>query len=782
MQEHVLSSQPFGWLYFDPERGYDAITFVAEYKELFGLGDDDELFVVKNRYDEKTGWSHYVYDHYHKGIKVLYSNLRAHEGPNGFLRVLNGKIAAQLDHPTKPSFGPKEAWRKGFEIVNGKGVDVPPYHEKAVRLLYSNGVADAHLARSFTLTYRMEIEAVESGDFYVVELDAVKRDLRRIENTTMYHKATKKVFDAKIKIPNSVSVSSGNYTSYITNFIQVPASSSTHGNFILKDNFQNIVSLSDNNLSSTITQDVINNSFSSGDAITDIYQWLNTEDTHPYIFTTKAAEYFYTKHNHRGIDGASHNSTPQLLKVLREVGDIGGRTVRDQNSNETVIYFSRNKNGNDYASPKTAGHEYFHAIQRTIFPNAILTKESGSIFEGLADIFSIFTEKYFFSVQNRFCPNNTCFDCSLPYNPRSNIWTSLPLHHTNNLGPRHSIPFSVVTRAHKGLRDFNKPTLTGNPESVNSSNFISYSGNRSECSIPGNWPDRCYVHFNSTIVSHAFVIMTSHNIGDGFIGQKPRPFTSPEKGIDIVWHAFLNLSDDEPTYWDLRESWILSSIIIEGSHCTSARLNVSFAFNKVGIGTPEEENFSINGISSLCKQGVQNPTYCYFKLKSDFLGPHSGLVEWSIPTGLSTPTSNWGFVSGQHNQNIRITTDKLNLSGQKVIIRAKVTDCSGQLKTINKEINIQSCISGLRVSKSNFFESQGNLNRIIKVSNNEVSLTVPRELILKVYDLSGRMLFSSESNNHESKFLLSDYPKGIYLIRLSSSNMKIHKSFKILNP
>ena len=222
---------------------------------------------------------------------------------------------------------------------------------------------------------------------------------------------------------------------------------------------------------------------------------------------SKTYDYFYNTHGLTNIFGKSSSGNPQNLNV------IIWNEVKSPAYGNHIIKITKAKEGDSYAKLDVIAHEITHGVNKRIHPGTglIYFGQSGAINEALADIFAAMVDRE---------------DWSVGEDMKAGV-----------------------------IRDIKNPNSKGNPKHMDEYRVLSMS------------QDKAGVHYNSTIVSHAFYKFTNYN-GIGKLKS--------EKIFYDAMNYLTPLSD----FVDMRIACETSARKIYGN---KVAFKVSQAFDEVGI-------------------------------------------------------------------------------------------------------------------------------------------------------------------------------------------------------
>ena len=108
-----------GWIDFRQEVAVSPTTIFTELKDAFNLSVNDDMKIKKVSKDQ-LGFSHFRYDQFFKGIKVMYGEYIVHQQPNGFVKSANGQLIQGLTLGNTPSVNEKTALAAALNFMNAK--------------------------------------------------------------------------------------------------------------------------------------------------------------------------------------------------------------------------------------------------------------------------------------------------------------------------------------------------------------------------------------------------------------------------------------------------------------------------------------------------------------------------------------------------------------------------------------------------------------------------------------------------------------------------------------
>ncbi len=105
------------WIDFFEDSTIKPRSIFIDYKDAFGLSDDDKMTITKVKKDD-IGFSHYKYQQYYKNHVVLYGEYIIHQQPDGFVKSGNGRLITGLNLANTPSIAEKPALDAALHFMN----------------------------------------------------------------------------------------------------------------------------------------------------------------------------------------------------------------------------------------------------------------------------------------------------------------------------------------------------------------------------------------------------------------------------------------------------------------------------------------------------------------------------------------------------------------------------------------------------------------------------------------------------------------------------------------
>lgn len=104
------------WIEFKEETTIKPLTIFSDLKEAFELSLDDQMKVNKTEKDN-VGFSHYRYQQYYKGIKVVYGEYLVHQQGEDFVKTANGRIITGLKQTSSPSVAERPGLNAALQFM-----------------------------------------------------------------------------------------------------------------------------------------------------------------------------------------------------------------------------------------------------------------------------------------------------------------------------------------------------------------------------------------------------------------------------------------------------------------------------------------------------------------------------------------------------------------------------------------------------------------------------------------------------------------------------------------
>lgn len=101
MEEVAKPTTAKGWIDFKEGNTLNPQTMFTSHKAMFGLSTQDDMQIYRTQTDE-LGYTHFRYQQYHKGIKIIGAETILHHNGN-YLKSMNGYIAEELNVDVTPA-------------------------------------------------------------------------------------------------------------------------------------------------------------------------------------------------------------------------------------------------------------------------------------------------------------------------------------------------------------------------------------------------------------------------------------------------------------------------------------------------------------------------------------------------------------------------------------------------------------------------------------------------------------------------------------------------------
>lgn len=373
-----------GWIDFKPDNDLNPLTLLKEKKELFGLTTADEMRQVNFQSDE-MGFTHYRFQQYHKGIKIVGAeNILHHNG--SYLKSMNGYIAGDLDMTTVPGFPESESHIKAKEACKAE-IFVWEHPEIAGALSKSShGQKDFEKPVGELVFCRIdwngEFAAENLALAYVYKMVV----LPMYESKEVYVNAHSGEIIIEMPLTTNCNANSGNTSWYGSQNFNAAWFGWPNNAWFLESNCTGQPHIRSRRGDPIIP-------YNYGNATTS---WVDPDGTNGYNqragVTTywglnKAYDYYKTKHSRN-----SYNNSNGTLGAYSEItGGLWLSSAENASWNSVTHHMSFGAGGtnsplDDWNSLNTVGHEMTHGVVQ--FSSGLnYTGQSGALNESFADIF-----------------------------------------------------------------------------------------------------------------------------------------------------------------------------------------------------------------------------------------------------------------------------------------------------------------------------------------------------------------------------------------------------------
>jgi Zn-dependent metalloprotease len=218
-----------------------------------------------------------------------------------------------------------------------------------------------------------------------------------------------------------------------------------------------------------------------------------------FISGEKSIEFYSTKLKRNSFD---NKSSP--LYIYFQPFQHDGTIHQNASWDTRIKYLSYGFiNGKPLASIDIIGHEFTHGIIDSYCPSIKYFGETGAINEGIADIIGLAIEKF----------------AGMPY---GDYWKIVELQ---NLAK---------------ARNIANPINSGYPDTYNGKNYIELKS----CIQSSEKKDNCGVHFNSTIISHWFYILSNgkKGINDLLNKYEVEGTLGYDEAVELVYESIKQLT------------------------------------------------------------------------------------------------------------------------------------------------------------------------------------------------------------------------------------------------
>ena len=542
------------WINIKPEIKLDPLTFFANNKKALALGTDDEMKIYRTEKD-KTGITHYRYNQFYKGYKIIGGEFLLHAKEDRLLSA-NGKMIKGLHQNLLINISTADALQKAKQFFPAMlyAWDVPQLESNYKLILHDENA-----------TYKPKGELVWVSKEEGIQMkDPSAYQLAFIFDIWSSFLIGKRIFvnaQTGSIIKSFPLTSDCTPTSVTTNFYGVQGFSTkavpNTGNPTLYNLWNDcqtaFVRTQHWNSTGTNYSDYI--SFSNNG-------WNDqASGATSHWCIEKASDYYFSIHARDGWNAAKagvfilqdalfcDGNTPCNVNNPNNAS-FGGGTMLVGNAGTTSTI-------DDYNSLDIIAHEFTHGVTQTS-ANLVYSKESGALNESFSDIFGVSCEAWLFGVFNntwlvghdRLNPSNGnslwLRDMSNPNNKNPATALSSPQPDTYGSGP-----FWVSTTT---------PTDIGND----------------------NWG----VHTNSGVQNYMYYLLVNGGSGTNDTGT---PFSLIGIGIsaarDIAYNTLVFYLTSTSQFADARNAWVHAAADIYGQ-CSIQAIETGKAWDAVGLAPP----------------------------------------------------------------------------------------------------------------------------------------------------------------------------------------------------
>lgn len=500
--------------------------------EWLGTGADHSYRLLKKNKDE-LGITHFVYEHYYKGVKVMDDMVLLHE-KEGKLIYVNGEIISDINLSPKQQPTLQKVKAIIISDLNAKGkVTISNIEEVITKVNKGRSTVTYHTSKVEALS----LNPLKAFTYYIDnESGTIVKKISRIHDadtpsqSATYYKGTQ-----------SITVDSYN------------------GQYRLKDNARNIHTMNGTNLDVDPNNGLINSE-----------EYLNAaadytaDDIKPAVEVhwamKNAYDYYMNRHNRNSYDG----NGARIDNYYNF--DFGGLTGgANAAALDTPLYggivcmlYGNGKMFNGlitYMNPvvgiDVAGHEYSHLIiGRNGLGGLNYEAESGAINESIADMLGTAIEFYSGS------------------NPNWTIGEGIPVASIFNPSPS---PYM------RSMSDPNNVNPGPQPDTYNGTNWASTAN-------PDENNDQGGVHTNSGVGNYWFYLLSQGGSGTNDIGNAYNVTgITIEKAEKIIYRALHQYMTPNTTYLDAYNATKQAVTDLYGASGNEQQQNVK-AWYGVGIG------------------------------------------------------------------------------------------------------------------------------------------------------------------------------------------------------
>ncbi len=513
------------WIKFRPGMVKDAELFIKHYKTDLGISANDEIQLIKTE-SEENGYTHYTFQQFHNGIKVLNATILLHSY-NGEVRSLNGKWAMGLNKSNIITLTE--------EVLLEEAKRVLPADE----YMWENENAELQLKENFndnTRTYspiaNLVYQKINSDlpftndnlilcyEFTIVRskpYDAYKIYLNASDGTLIN------------KVPLIANCEPATVFTYFYGTKTINTTFSAP-NYLLKDDCAEAdIEVYDDMAGGALIQMPNNTSWNSN---------MNLRSSGTSMWVCKTAQnYFLEKHGRSGWN----NSNADI--DIRQNGLVYG-----QNNNASFLWGTMviGNNGtpedsDDVNTIDIVAHEFAHGVTQSS-ADLIYEKEPGALNESFSDIFATAVE---------FWADPMNFD-----------WF---MGEDRNFISRSLADPNAGSQADTYLGFLWIPTIGCTPD---------YIGN-----------DLCGVHLNSGVQNFMYYLLCQGGSGfnDNFDGYNVQGI-GILSATQIAYRALTVYLTPTSNFFDARHAWIFAAEDLFGT-CSNEAIQTAWAWYAVGVGS-----------------------------------------------------------------------------------------------------------------------------------------------------------------------------------------------------
>jgi bacillolysin len=556
----------------------DAATLL---KTILQPGANDELRLTKEITD-KLGFTHRVYQQYYKGIKIENAEYLVH-ARKGIIETINGDFQAVDLSTVQPSLAEAQALDGALKQVNAKKYKWQDAGMQSFIKKNTNNLNATYYPKGELVITK---DALQGGKQLLLAWKFTISSLEPLNEQIVYVNAhtgevirkTPLMYDA-----NTPCTADTRYSG-----AQSITGDSYSGGYRLRENRNGVDIFTLNLQHSYDFNSAVD--FSNGTTSWSSGSWpdfsTQQEALDAHWGAEKVLDYWQSVHSRNSIDG---NGLRLLSYVNYGVNEVNAYWMGGSNS--FMVYGNGDGSTiNGFTALDICGHEVGHGVTDYAANLAYGYDESGALHEGLSDIWGACVEYH--------------------YAPNKQIWR---------------IGEEIFASTYSGIRDMANP---------NSSQ--TYEGPHPDTYMGTFWDTWGEPHFNSTVLSHWFYLLSVGGSGTNDISNA---FTVNGITIDqaeqIVYRAVSVYFNSSATYSDARNATIQAARDIYGINSCQEKAVVD-AWYAVGVGAAYSGGtMSISGDVLVCTSTSNNYTISNV--------PAGWQIQWeAIPAGyvnINSPNS-----------------------------------------------------------------------------------------------------------------------------------------------
>ncbi len=568
MQKIAAPNSSDGWIKIKPTLGLKASNFFITQKNAFGLGNDDEMRLIKTEKDE-IGYTHYRYQQYYKGYKVVGKEYMLHE-KDGIVISANGKIEEGMQNNFSINISKAQALEEALKIIPAEKYawQIPALENEYKNIMHNTNASYAPKPTAVWVSIDFNGKPTY---FSAYEIDIYPSDLngRKLYINTLNGSLLKSLPLRYYCTAKTVTTNFNGVQTFYTR--QIPGSNPATFN-LWNDCAADFIH--------TWNWDIAGNHSD--------YTVLGTGSWSPYASAVsshwaleQSLNYYLSIHGRNGWDGANAginiyqnalfcytaNCTPNSPNNA----SFGGGTLLVGNSgNASTI--------DDWNSLDILGHEMTHGVTGSS-AGLVYEKESGALNESFSDIFGATIYSWFSGGTN------------------TNVW---------KVGFDRKLATNTTISLY--IRNMAYPNDKGDPDTYQGTNWV----NTTLAVDPG---DGWGVHTNSGVQNYMYYLLVSGGAGTNDFGT-----VFNVSGIGFVkaraiayrtlTHYLISSSD----YSDARNAWIQAAEELYGV-CSNEAVQTAKAWNAVGADVNSSYYDVLSGCinlnsnaSTVIKEGINSYT------------------------------------------------------------------------------------------------------------------------------------------------------------------------------